>query len=114
MWALGLIGMRLLLFVGFALGVHNLFTRESNLLQRAFLFRLALVGTVYFLSIPFVVGSASLFFAKYLRHQVVTIGSLTVQVASLVSLSVLLLTRNEFTEITTLSASSLPTSFKMA
>jgi hypothetical protein len=36
------------------------------------------------------------------------------QVTSLVSLSILLLTRNEFTEITTLSASSLPTNLKSA
>lgn len=112
-WALGLIAMRLLLFVGFAAGIVNLLTKEDNLLQRDFLLRLAALGTLYFLSIPLVVASASFFFAKYLRHQVVTIGSLTVQVTSLVSLAILLLTRNEFTEITTLSASSLP-NFKLA
>jgi hypothetical protein len=112
-WAVGLIGMRLLLGGLFAAGVHNLLVRENNLMQRHFLLKFGLVGGVYFISIPFVITVASTFFARYLRHQVVTVGSAAVQVFSLVGLSVLLLTRNEYTELASLSSCSLP-SIKLA
>lgn len=112
-WAVGLIAMRLLLGGLFAGGVHNLLVRENNLMQRRFLLRFGLLGGVYFVSIPFVITVASTFFARYLRHQAVTVGSAAVQVGSLVGLSVLLLTRNEYTELASLSSCSLP-SIKMA
>jgi hypothetical protein len=113
-WALGLIGMRLILGGLFAAGVHNLLVRENNLMQRAFLTRLGALGGIYFVSIPIVITVASTFFARYLRHQVVTVGSAAVQVFSLVGLSVLLLTRNEYTELASLSSCSLPASIKLA
>ncbi|TFJ83874.1 hypothetical protein NSK_004971 [Nannochloropsis salina CCMP1776] len=112
-WALGLIGMRLLLGGLFAAGVQNLLVRENNLLQRTFLMRLGALGGAYFISIPVVITVASTFFARYLRHQVVTVGSAAVQVFSLVGLSILLLTRNEYTELSSLSSCSLP-SIKLA
>lgn len=112
-WALGLIGMRLLLGGLFAAGVHNLLVRENNLLQKSFLVKLAIWGGIYFVSIPLVITVASTFFARYLRHQVVTIGSAAVQIFSLVGLSILLLTRNDYTELASLSSCSLP-SIKLA
>lgn len=112
-WAIGLIAIRLLLGGLFAGGVHNLLVRENNLMQRHFLIKFGLLGGVYFVSIPFVITVASTFFARYLRHQVVTVGSAAVQVGSLVGLSVLLLTRNEYTELASLSSCSLP-SIKIA
>jgi hypothetical protein len=112
-WAVGLIAIRLLLGGLFAGGVHNLLVRENNLMQRHFLVKFGLLGGVYFVSIPFVITVASTFFARYLRHQVVTVGSAAVQVGSLVGLSVLLLTRNEYTELASLSSCSLP-SIKLA
>ncbi len=112
-WALGLIGMRLLLGGLFAGGVHNLLVREDNLMQRQFLVKFGTMGGIYFVSIPFVITIASTFFARYLRHQVVAIGSAAVQVFSLVGLSVLLLTRNEYTELASLSSCTLP-SIKLA
>ena len=113
-WALGLIGMRLILGGLFAAGVHNLLVRENNLIQRTFLTRLAALGGIYFVSIPIVITVASTFFARYLRHQVVTVGSAAVQVFSLLGLSILLLTRNEYTELASLSSCSLPASIKLA
>jgi hypothetical protein len=109
-WALGLVGMRLVLGAAFAIGIYNLLVRQNNPYRQGFIYRLALLGGAYFVSVPLVVAVASTLFAKYLRHQVVTVGSILVQAVALTALSVLFLTRNEFTDVTTLYTSSLPLS----
>lgn len=106
--ALLLVSFRLLLGGAFFYGISILQAREYSLLQKSFVTRLSVAGGAYFISIPIVVILASTLLPPYLRHQMVALGSLSVQMIALVSLAVLFLTRNEFTEISTLTASALP------
>jgi len=106
--ALLLILFRILLGGVFFFGVTNMHMRETCLLQKSFVTKFAIFGGAYFISIPAVVTIASTIFAPYLRHQMVVLGSLVVQMVALTSLAILMLTRNEFTEITTISAACLP------
>jgi len=106
-WGSLMVLMRFLLGGVFGYGMFVLTSNEHSPLKRNFLYKLAIVGTIYFISIPIIVFIAS-FVASYLRHQVVTIGGILIQTGALIGLSILFLTRNEFVRMSTLSASSLP------
>jgi len=103
-WAL--LTARLLLFVWFLAGVRAL-RRSSGFRLQPFLSGFMLAGSLYFLAYPALFFVVQLF-AEYLQHPLLEIGMAVVQTTSSFWLSSLFLTRGLYYQVSTLSASLLP------
>jgi len=103
-WALLVV--RLLLFVWFAIGVRVLKQTGGFRLQH-FLNRFQIAGSLYFLSYPAIFLIVQVF-APYMRHPILTIGLVIMQLASSFWLSDLFFSRGAYYEVSTLSGSLLP------
>jgi hypothetical protein len=74
---------------------------------RTLVWELALIGTIYLLSLPVLVV-ISYIIAPYIRKKVVIIGSLVIQMAAFIMMSRLLSEKSRFYKMSTLAGSVLP------
>ena len=101
-YALALIINHLALYLSYIIGLYYLHTKEQVDMTKDFIFKLGAYGSLYFICTPVVIFSAS-FFAQYLRHQIVSLGTVGVQSFALIALARLFLSRNDFTKLSSLA-----------
>lgn len=101
-YALALIFIHLSLYISYIVGLYYLYTKERVDMTKDFIVKLGIYGSLYFICTPLVIFSAC-FFAQYLRHQIVSLGTLAVQSIALSSVARLFLTRNDFTKLSSLA-----------
>mmetsp|Transcript_107871 Transcript_107871/g.327865 ORF Transcript_107871/g.327865 Transcript_107871/m.327865 type:complete len:427 (+) Transcript_107871:86-1366(+) len=106
-WAI--LGMRLFLLVWFVRAARASHAAAGGLRTKAFLRQFQLAGCAFFLAYPalFVAVQA---FAPYLRHPILQVGLLIVQLGSDAWLARLFLSRGAYFSVSTLSTSLLPSS----
>lgn len=101
-----LLCMRVGLWGWFALNMKSLYESSQPTL-RTLVWELALIGTIYLLSLPVLVV-ISYIIAPYIRKKVVIIGSLVIQMAAFIMMSRLLSEKSRFYKMSTLAGSVLP------
>mmetsp|Transcript_94263 Transcript_94263/g.293216 ORF Transcript_94263/g.293216 Transcript_94263/m.293216 type:complete len:427 (+) Transcript_94263:90-1370(+) len=106
-WAI--LGMRLFLLVWFVRAARASYAAARGLRTKAFLRQFQLAGCAFFLAYPalFVAVQA---FAPYLRHPILQVGLLVVQLGSDAWLARLFLSRGAYFSVSTLGTSLLPSS----
>eukprot|EP00300_Choanocystis_sp_HF-7_P037523 c53698_g1_i1.p1 GENE.c53698_g1_i1~~c53698_g1_i1.p1 ORF type:complete len:469 (+),score=109.73 c53698_g1_i1:34-1440(+) len=97
-----LMGLRGLLALVFAYGIHNSLQSTPHVMLSDFLKRLRVLGLAWFLVVPGLVLSTFLV-PPYARHQIITAAGLTVQVGALLIMSREFLTKSEYFKLSSLS-----------
>ena len=98
--------MRFGMWAWFAYNMKSLY-QSSQPTLRTLVWELALIGTVYLLSLPVLV-LISYFIAPYVRKKVVIIGALVIQMAAFMMMGRLLSEKSKFYKMSTMAGSVLP------
>ena len=93
--------LRVVLCIVFQVGISSTQKNASGAVGR-FLLQLQICGTLWFIGFPCLVFVAG-YFAEYLRHRIVTGGSLACQAGALGYMTYLFLFKSEYYKISSLS-----------